>query len=556
MPDTRTILIIDDTPEDRETVRRYLQQDRTAKYRFVEENRMEEALDTTLRVVPDCILLDYSLPDGTGIEFLDQLQEFGGTNCFPVIVLTGTGDELIAVQAIKAGAQDYLIKGRTSADTLRMAVQAAIYKAKAERRIDEQRYELDRLYREAQDSSRRKDEILRELQLAKESAERANQAKDQFLATLSHELRTPLTPVLSLVSSTLQEPDPPSDWRNLLEVIKRNIELEARLIDDLLDLTRVSRGKLQLDFQKVQLHRCLAETLEICRSDAEKKHIDITTDLQAKADLVRADPARLSQVLWNLLKNAVKFTPDGGKIIVRTTSSAPDVISVQITDNGAGIDSEHLPKIFNAFEQGARSAQKKGGLGLGLAISKALVDAHGGQLSASSMGHNHGATFTLTLQLLEASSTPYAATPAPEEAPHTTGSSSILIIEDHEDSAAALSRALRRRGYTVNTANSVESGAQMFEKMLPDLVICDIGLPDGTGLDLIERVLSHRPARAIALSGFGMEHDVRRSEEAGFLAHLTKPINFERLQAVIRETLQAEPHPVQQRTRADLEPSA
>ncbi|HEX8310107.1 MAG TPA: response regulator, partial [Chthoniobacteraceae bacterium] len=499
MPQHRKILIIDDAPEDRETVRRYLQQDKTCTYEFFEENHMEQAMGTCLKVMPDCVLLDYSLPDGTGIEFLEELKNYGGTNCFPVIVLTGTGDEMIAVKAIKTGAQDYLIKGRTPAETLRVAVHNAIYKAQAERRLDEQHHELDRLYREAKESSQRKDEILRELHAAKDAAERANQAKDQFLATLSHELRTPLTPVLSLVSSTLKENNAPEDWRGVFEVIQRNIELEARLIDDLLDLTRVSQGKLQLDFHPVHLHRCLEETLEICRSDAQKKNIALHLDLQAKEDLTKGDPARLSQVLWNLLKNAIKFTPAGGRIAVVTQNAAPGTIMLQVRDNGIGISSIHLPKIFDAFEQGARVAQKLGGLGLGLSISKALVDAHGGKLTAASEGVDRGSTFTLILQTKPGDAIPSAGTAVPGELGKPARTHSILIVEDHEDSAQALSRALRRRGYTVTTANSVAAGVAAFRQGGIDLVICDIGLPDGTGHDVIEQLKRDGPARAIAL---------------------------------------------------------
>jgi signal transduction histidine kinase len=536
----RKILIIDDAPEDRETVRRYLQQDKTCTYEFFEENRVEEAMGLCLKVMPDCILLDYSLPDGTGLEFLDELKNYGGTNCFPVIVLTGTGDEMIAVKAIKTGAQDYLIKGRTPADTLRMAVHNAIYKAQAERRLDEQHHELDRLYREAKESSRRKDEILQELQAAKEAAERANQAKDQFLATLSHELRTPLTPVLSLVSSTLKEKDAPADWRGVFQVIQRNIELEARSSTTFLDLTRVSRGKLQLDFKRVHLHQSLEETLEICRGDAQKKGIAIHTDLQATHDATEADPARLSQVLWNLIKNAIKFTPAGGRIDLATRNPGPDEILLEVRDNGIGIESGHLPNIFNAFEQGARAAQKMGGLGLGLSISKALVDAHHGELTAASDGAGQGASFTLLLRTQSADLPAVEKIDAPVATDPSEKAKSILIVEDHEDSAAALSRALRRRGYVVQTANSVAAGVEAFLESSPDLLICDIGLPDGTGLDVIGQVKRKRPVRAIALSGFGMDHDVRRSEEAGFLAHLTKPINFEKLEGVIQAALRGE----------------
>ncbi len=534
MPEHINILILDDNPEDRELIRRYLRQDRATNYHFFDEQLIERGLDLVRTVRPDCIMLDYSLPDGTGIEFLENLQSLGGTTCFPVVMLTGTGDELIAVKAMKAGAQDYLIKARTSAEMLRMAVRNAIYKANTERLLFQQREELERLYREAQENSRRKDDMVRELKLAKDTAEKANMAKDQFLATLSHELRTPLTPVLSTVSSMLAEKELQADLRRTFEMIRRNVELEARLIDDLLDLTKISRGQLPLQMQTVDLHECVTGAIDICKPELEKKRISLQTELQAAQTIVTADYARLHQVLWNLVRNAAKFTPVGGDIVVRTANLAPTTITVEVQDTGIGIDGESLAKIFNSFEQGTnRDTARYGGLGLGLTISKALVDAHGGVLRAASEGRNRGATFTVELILAAKQILPATSGTVSPSASVPVQGAKILLVEDHEDSAAALRRALERRGFRVKMAHSVEAGVETFSKEQFDLLICDIGLPDGTGVDLITRLLKKSPVRGIALSGFGMDHDVMRSEEAGFLAHLTKPVDFQRLLEVI-----------------------
>lgn len=538
MPEHVNILILDDNPEDRELIRRYLRQDRTTNYHFFEEQLIERGLDLVRTVRPDCIMLDYSLPDGTGIEFLENLKSLGGTTGFPVVMLTGTGDELVAVQAMKAGAQDYLIKARTSPEALRMAVRNAIYKGNTERLLIQQRAELERLYREAQENSRRKDEMVRELKLAKDTAEKANLAKDQFIATLSHELRTPLTPVLSTVSSMLSEKELQADFRKIFEMIRRNIELEARLIDDLLDLTKISRGELPLQMQNVDLHECVVSAIDICKPELEKKRICLETELRAQKSIVVADYTRLHQVLWNLVRNAAKFTPVGGSITVKTANPTENTIVVEVQDTGIGIDGDSLAKIFNSFEQGSnRDTARYGGLGLGLTISKALVDAHGGVLRASSEGRNRGATFTVELDLSPSQQRPAGSKAFAFSGTGNAKTANILLVEDHEDSAAALRRALQRRGFEVTMVHSVEAGVKTFEGSDFDLLICDIGLPDGTGMDLITRIRDGRKVRGIALSGFGMDHDVQRSREAGFLAHLTKPVDFQRLLGVIDEIL-------------------
>ena len=227
-------------------------------------------------------------------------------------------------------------------------------------------------------------------QEARAEAERANLAKDSFLAMLSHELRTPLTPVLTSVLALEQEQNLSAETCASLQMIHRNVELEARLIDDLLDLTRISKGKLQLSLEEVDAHLLLRSALEICRADIDHKHLSLETDFAAEKVCLQADPARLQQIFWNLIKNAVKFTPEGGRLGIRT-ANADGELRVEVSDSGMGIDAEVLPKIFNAFEQGTRT--RLGGLGLGLAISKALVETHGGKLGGKSAGRNQGATF-------------------------------------------------------------------------------------------------------------------------------------------------------------------
>jgi PAS domain S-box-containing protein len=378
------------------------------------------------------------------------------------------------------------------------------------------------------------------LALAKEEAELANRAKDQFLAMLSHELRTPLTPVLTVAQVLEADPNLPEDMRPLVEIVRRNIELEARLIDDLLDLNRIIRGKLPLDLGYVDAHGLIRNVVEICQSDLNNANVRFVIDLQASRSIIHADTARIQQVFWNLLKNAIKFTPSNGSIAIRTRNAEADGgLIIDFQDTGIGIDREILPKIFHAFEQGESAITRNfGGLGLGLAISKAITDTHGAVLTADSLGKGQGATFTLAIPTVT-NDTP--------ELRKINGSSSlselshpwrILFVDDHEDTGRVNQVLLERRGYRVALAQNFAEAAALAHAKEFDLLISDIGLPDRSGHDVMRELRAINPTiRGIALSGFGMEEDIRRSLAAGFDEHLTKPVTFSKLLSVIEHLM-------------------
>ena len=324
----------------------------------------------------------------------------------------------------------------------------------------------------------------------------------------------------------------PENMQESLQIIRRNVELEARLIDDLLDLTRISKGKVQLNFEVVDAHTLLRNALEICQGDIEQKHLALRLDLAAQKVHLRADPARVQQIFWNLIKNAVKFTPRDGQISISTSNDADGQLRVEVADTGAGIEAESLPKIFDAFEQGGRT--KLGGLGLGLAISKTLVEAHKGTITAESAGRNQGARFTVTFPT-SAKADEKAAPPVLAATAHRQ-SKRILLVEDHEDTNRSLTNLLRLRGYHVESANNVESAIELSAADQFDVLISDLGLPDGSGIDLIKKLNSARPVFGIALTGFGMEDDVRKSHEAGFKHHLVKPIDLNKLDLLIQQS--------------------
>jgi PAS domain S-box-containing protein len=374
----------------------------------------------------------------------------------------------------------------------------------------------------------------RELVEARAAAEEASRAKDQFLAVLSHELRTPLTPVLTVAQMLESDSRLRQEQRDWVEMIRRNVELETRLIDDLLDHTRISRGKVELHLTPTDLHGKILQTLAICESDARGRRIELVTGLRATRSWVQADPARLQQVLWNLLKNGVKFTPEGGTVTIDTRDARDGGVVIEVRDTGVGIDPERLPRIFDAFEQGGREVTRMfGGLGLGLAISKGLVELHGGTLTAASAGRDQGAVFTLRLPAAVVVPPEPASGAAPDREAGPRSGRRVLLVEDHADTLAAMAQLLEMFGYTVRTADSVASALQAAEGERVDVVVSDIGLPDGSGLDLMRQLLARQPVRGIALSGFGMEEDLRKSREAGFVEHLTKPVDFARLQQVL-----------------------
>ena len=373
---------------------------------------------------------------------------------------------------------------------------------------------------------------LQKTNLELEEKARSNLAKDQFLAMLSHELRTPLTPVLASALAMESEPELPKDIQESLQMIRRNVELEARLIDDLLDLTRIDRGKVQLNFEVVDAHTLLQNALEICQAEIERKHLRRSLNLGAKKVHMRADPARLQQIFWNLINNAVKFTPKNGQIIITTSNDSSGQLRVEIADTGLGIEAEALPKIFDAFEQGGRT--QLGGLGLGLAISKALVEAHKGTITAQSAGRNKGSTFTLvfpTCEKVEAQIAPDVSPTLPERQPMR-----ILLVEDHDDTNRSLTNLLRRRGYHVQSALDFQSAVNLSANEQFDVLISDLALPDGSGIDLMQKLKSKQPLLGIALTGFGMEDDIRKSYDAGFKHHLVKPIDLNKLDSLIQES--------------------
>ena len=378
--------------------------------------------------------------------------------------------------------------------------------------------------------------IEEELQQQKSIVETANRTKDHFLAMLSHELRTPLTPVVSALESLETEPMQTEDSKSALAMIRRNIELETQLIDDLLDFTRIARDKMQLRFVPVDTHQAITNVVEICRAETRSKRLHVRLNLRAKSFHVTADAAKFQQIIWNLLKNAIKFTPEEGDIIISSDNLSETVFTFSVRDSGIGMEPEVMQRIFDPFEQGNRSFEHRfGGLGLGLAISKSLAQAHGGTLTAQSEGRDRGSTFIFSIPTLSPAEIPTVAGRVSSEA--SQHGLKILLVDDHEDTCAALEKLLVRRGHLVAATHNLRSAMEAAVRNKFDLLISDVALPDGTGLDLMMRLRAISNIPGIAISGFGNNGDIERSLQAGFSEHLIKPIKLEKLEAAIERAI-------------------
>ena len=386
------------------------------------------------------------------------------------------------------------------------------------------------------------DQARRDAEAARATAEAANRAKDQFLAVLSHELRTPLTPVVMTLAGLELDRSLSQDVRDDLAMIRRNVELETKLIDDLLDVTRITHGKLRLHPLPTNVHALVEAVLDMLSSDARGRRIEVSVELAASDAMVSGDAARLQQVIWNLVKNAIKFAPEGGHVRVRTSNPSPRALALEVSDDGIGIEPGALPRLFNAFEQAEQSvARQFGGLGLGLAISKALVELHGGTIRAHSAGRGHGATFIAELPTIGAVERLVNQIQPPPTFGGARGQRPVrvLLVDDHPDTLRTLKRLLERMGYDVRPAASAAAALNVLTSESVDVLVSDIGLPDATGHELMRKVRDAHGVPGIAVSGFGMDADLKNSREAGFLMHITKPVDLKQLDAAIKTAVRA-----------------
>jgi signal transduction histidine kinase len=566
------ILIVDDSPEDRALYRRLLAQDQEHTYEFLEAETGEEGLRTAREERPDCLLLDYRLPDLDGLEFLDQLPR---EKLIPVIVLTGQGNESVAVEAMKRGAQDYLLKGAVSRDRLQHAVRNAIEKVSLRRKVDERTAELAQangalrtMYDELEvlvqqrtaELSIANEELKKEIrnrewaegerarllvleQAARRQAEEANRMKDEFLATLSHELRTPLNAILGWVQVLRAGKLDEAAAVRALETIERNARSQAQLIADLLDVSRIITGKLRLDFKPLDLQRIIDAALETIRPAADAKGIQLAISLGRLGSPALGDADRLQQVVWNLLSNAIKFTPRSGRVEVLLQELGATAL-IRVTDSGIGIRPDFLPYVFDRFRQAESTLTRShGGLGLGLSIVRHLVELHGGTVEVDSQGEGLGASFAVRLPLrAELVEDPLDQTgisvPRNWSVPDRLTGVRVMIVEDEEDTRDLLVTALEQCGAEVVAFGTVAEALDSFDQRVPDVLLSDIGVPGEDGYSLIRKIRARAPGLggevpAAALTAYVRTEDRRQALAAGFQAHLAKPIDPSDLVATV-----------------------
>jgi signal transduction histidine kinase len=520
------VLLIDDNQGDRLLAIRELKK----TFSDLQVQEVSEANELTPALAQgafDLVITDYQLRWSNGLEILQTIKS-RYPHC-PVVMFTNSGSEEIAVKGMKQGLSDYVLKGK-SLYRLGIAVQESLDKEK-----------LRREYAETLEQLKLSEERYR--QQAKELAE-ANHLKDEFLAVLSHELRSPLNPIVGWVQMLRSGKLDPSKVDYALETIERNARLQAQLIEDLLDISRILRDKLHLNPVPVDLVPTIEAAIENVRLAAEAKQIQIETHLEPRGKFVLGDAGRLQQILWNLLSNSIKFTTTGGKVEIRLTYVN---LQAQITvkDTGKGINPEFLPHVFDYFRQADSSTTRNfGGLGLGLAIVHHLTEIHGGTVQAESPGENQGSTFRVLLPLMTTTSATTGEAVPVDSVFHLSGVK-VLVVDDEQDNLDIITYVLEDVGAVVTAVSTAAAALEQLSSFQPDVLVSDIGLPEMDGYALIQKVqaLTTQQGKvipAIALTAYAGEANQRQALEAGFQVHLSKPVDPGELIAAIAKLLQ--PH--------------
>jgi signal transduction histidine kinase len=492
------ILVVEDNPD----MNRFVSQCLSSRYEVISAFDGREGLEKALRFRPALVVSDIMMPNVSGVEMIAEMRRQPELRLTPVLLLSAKADEELMVRLLDDGAQDFIVKPFSEKDLV----------------------------------VRVRNLVL--AQQARDAAESANRAKDEFLAMLGHELRNPLSPILTALQlMKLQGPEGSERARN---VIERQVNHLTRLVDDLLDVSRITRGKVELRTEVVEMAEIVAKAIEMASPLLEQRTHTLTVDMPRRGLCVNGDPMRLSQVVSNLLTNAAKYTLPGGHITVIAEHDGGEVV-LSVRDTGVGIAPEVLPHVFDLFVQERQAIDRsQGGLGLGLTIVRNLVERHGGSVLARSDGLGRGSEFVVRLprvaQALDL--TEPLATPAtgPEAKEGRDGGPRVLVVDDNEDAAEMLVEALTRKGYETRVAYDAPTALRVAAAFAPDIAFLDLGLPVMDGYELashLRKIPGLSGLRLIAVTGYGQESDYQRTREAGFHHHLVKPVDIAAIEAAV-----------------------
>jgi signal transduction histidine kinase/ActR/RegA family two-component response regulator len=492
-----------------------------------------EALNHLLNTDVAVVLIDVCMPELDGFELAAMMREHPRFQQTPIIFVSGVHlTEFDRLKGYACGAVDYvpvpvvpeILRAKVSVfvDLFRKTRELERLNRELEQRVAERTAELQAVAADLRD----REEALRE----------ADRSKDEFLAVLAHEIRNPLAPIRTAVHLLRLKELPDPQRVKAREVIERQVEHLVRLIDDLLDVARITRGAITLQRERVDVADVVARAVETNRPLIDARRHELIVELPDQPLMVDADITRLSQVIGNLLNNAAKFTETGGRLVVRAKREGNEAV-IRVRDNGMGISTHMLQKVFDLFTQADHAlGRHTGGLGIGLALVRRLVDLHGGRVSAHSGGLGHGAEMMVRLPVDGQEQPLKPASRDPDAIASSVPPARILIVDDNKDAADSLALSLELAGHTVSTAYDGQEGIALALAFAPDVLLLDLGMPGLTGFEIARRIRQQpwgKDLNLIAVTGWGQEQDRRRTQEAGFNAHLTKPVGAAELQKAL-----------------------
>ncbi|MGA2702180.1 MAG: response regulator [Isosphaeraceae bacterium] len=501
-----SVLLIEDNEADAYLVSESLANSQPPRFKITHRDRLSSGLACLSHESFDLVLVDLSLPDSDGFETFRRVRE--SSPSIPIVVLTGRDDQDLANKTARAGGQDYLLKRSTGGELLKRLMRQA---------IDRKRIE--------------------------EALKKADTRKNEFLAMLAHELRNPLAALecgLSLLKAAGQESD--REWA--LTMAEHQVRLLARMVEDLLDTSRITRGTFQLRRERVRPAELIERAVDTMRHFAQTKEHRLHIMVGPNLPQLEADPSRLEQVIFNLLSNAFKFTPQGGRVEVSAVAEGGELV-LKVRDTGSGITPDFLPHIFEPFVQAeATLARERGGLGVGLTLVKAIVELHGGSVEARSEGLHLGSEFVVRLPTVGADDAVGSGPSSLQDRPSLGVDGAperrrILMVEDNLDYALGLRRLLESAGHEVQICNHGFGAISQAPAFVPDVILLDLGLPGMDGYEVARRMRENESlarTKIVVISGYACEEDRRLSREIGVDEHLAKPVRFSDLLRVITET--------------------